>query len=97
MRRKLFNFQGLLLILLIITGRDLALLVSHRRPTAARGGVEVADPVARDLVALTVGEVKGETVGALELNVLAGEDKVRRLGRGAGGDGDGLRVDIDVD
>lgn len=84
-------------LLILIARRDLPLLVPHRRSAAARGGVKVSDPVARDLVAFVVGEGEREAVGALELDVLAGEDEVGRLGRGAGGDGGGLGVDLDVD
>ncbi len=44
-----------------------------------------------------VGEREGETVGALELDVLACEDEVGRLGRDSRGHSGGLGVDLDVD
>ena len=44
-----------------------------------------------------VAEGNREAVGALELDVLACEDEVGRLGLGPGGDGGGLGIDVDVD
>ena len=81
----------------VFAWRDLPLLVSHSRPAATRRGVEVADPVAGDLAAFEVGEIEGDAVCALELHVLASEDKVWRLRRGSRGDGRGFGVDLDVD
>ena len=84
-------------LLILIAGRDLPLLVPHGRAAAARGCVEVPDPVAGDLVALVVAEVECEAEGALEFDVLAGEDEVGCLGLCPSGDGGGLGVDVDVD
>ena len=81
----------------LFTRRDLALLVPHRRSAATRRGIEVPNPVTGDLVALVIGEREGDAVGALQFDVLAGENKVRRLGRGSGGDSGWFRVDVDVD
>jgi hypothetical protein len=83
--------------LIIIARGDLPLLVPHSRAAAAGGGVEEADPVAGDLVALVVAEGEDEAVGALEFDVLARENEVGRQRRRPGGDGGGLGVDVDVD
>ena len=80
-----------LVVLAVVLARgDLAALVADGRGALARGGVVVSDPVARDLAAFGVGEVKADFVGALELDVLSGEDEVLGLGREAGGDGGGF-------
>ena len=84
-------------LLVFVTRRDLPLLVSNDRSAAARRGIEVAHPVAGDLVAFVVAEREREAVGALELDVLACEDEVRSRRRSASRDGGGFGFDLDVD
>ena len=83
--------------LVVVTRCDLALLVSDRRPDTARRGVKVADPVARDLVALVVGKSEHDAVGPLELDFLACEDEILCLRLDPGRHRRRLGVDMDVD
>ena len=63
---------------------------AHRQLDLARGGVEVANPVAGDLVSGRRGEGEAQLVGALELHLEAGEHEVGGEGRAPVGDGGGF-------
>ena len=81
--------------LVLVTRGDLPLLVSHSRSTAARRGVKVAHPVARNLAAFVVAERKRDAVGALELDFLSSEDEILRTRRGSSRDGGRFGIDVD--
>ena len=80
----------LVVLLLLVCGCELALVIAHRRLNLARRGVEVAHPVARDLVAGWGHEGEAELVGALELHLEAREHEVGGERRAAVGDGGGF-------
>ena len=82
--------QSHILFFLLIRRDPAALVVDDRGALAGRG-VVVADPVAGDLASVDGGdEAEADLVGALELDVFPGEDKVLGLGREAGGDDGGF-------